>query len=182
VADTSEVSLLEATRAHLRANMSGTWRDDEIEIEIDEMAPAIAGDRYIMVMPSGVTTGPSHNPGGGTREFIYSVSVSVVLRASATPRDFTRSLMIDNLRSVNKLLWEADELIDFSETLRQAANVLINAAEGSTVENFIEPLRFGSIDPRPRIVSSAVFDASDEYRAGLQRSITYVGAKRITTR
>lgn len=175
----SETALLEAVRNRLRTQLS--LPDDACEIEFDEMAPATTGDTYLVVLPGGVTDGPAHKTSGQVIDEVIGVDVTVVRRATAVPRDRHRDVYLRNLTSLNDLIQQVRDAIDFKYEVNIAANAIISGLTGSQ-HGFIEPLKFAGMDKRPRKVSADFFAASKEPVAGLARTVNFRGARRMQAR
>ena len=190
----SESALLRAVVTEIRAhNSSATYLARQVEVEIDEFAPATVGDLYIMVIPAGVEAGPTHNESGGLAsssgwiDRLYSVDVSIVLRAPKKPRDRRREYLTDfrgtaSIGSHFARHWlNIGEQIDFNYAVTTTANALILAESGSTDE-FIEPLRFASLGPIREAPSEVFAGMPGGGAAALIRTIRYRGARRIENR
>lgn len=176
----TESALLEAVRDQIRSVLNIKDRQCEIEFDDDEI-PAIVGDLYIIVMPGTIQPGPRHDSSGGVMDRIFSVDVSVVIRATAKPADRRREIFNANLGSINARLQAVFDAIDFSYVTMNAANVIIQANESSS-EGFTEPLRFAGAG-RIRPVPGETFKGGgNEKVAGLIRRMSYGGARRIKTR
>lgn len=172
-----EKNLLLAVRNRLRSVNS--WTHAQCEIELDEAAPATTGDLYAIVMPGGWRPGPRHNTSGGVNDLVYSVDVAVAKRIANVPRDRMRDVFLNNLGNLSEELDLVYQAIDWKYEVNDAANALI-LAETESTEGFIEPLRFASIERRPRIVGGEIFAAKGGASAGMVRVISFTGARRIT--
>ena len=172
----SEKNLLLAVRNRLRT--VAQYANAICDIEFDEMAPAIIGDTYVIVMPGGWNAGPRHNTCGGVDDLVYSIRIAVVKRVTAVPRDRMRGIFYALSSSINAEFDKIHPVVDFNYTTMNAANTLITA-ETASVEGFIIPLRFSSMGPL-RLVSGEMFAGTTEDRAGLMRTAVYGGARRIT--
>lgn len=174
----AEHALLQAVRDAIRTS---TGLDDTaVRIEIDEQAPAGAGDKFIAVMPDGIRPGPSHNTNSGASDLLYSVAVMVAIRAPRKPRDRTRELAWNASGALSELMTKVDG-VDFSYTVMNAANTILTNDYSSSY-GFIEPLRVAGVDARPRVAPAEMFGASGELRAAIARTMRYTGARRITPR
>lgn len=173
----SESVLLEAVRDQLRERCG--YQEHQCDVELDEVTPAAVGDFYVAVMPGGFQPGERHNTGGGCiRDYVYSVAVSVMVRANRLPRDRKRKLFLDNLDGIEMHERKIREALDWSEEVRARANKLLKCE----VDGFIQPLRLASLEPRPRPVGSDVFGArGNDVQAGLARTTTFGGARLIQT-
>lgn len=176
----AEKSLLLAVRNRIRAECG--YDDDQCQIEYDEQAPATAGDVYVVVMTGGWQPGPVHRTSGGVNDLVYSVDIGVVRRIGNIPRDRLRNVFYEHVAALTEAIDDIYVEIDFDYTLMNAANTLITEETAST-EGFIEPLVFQGMERRPRLVSGEMFAAGQSgQRAGLMRTISFGGARRITTK
>lgn len=174
----AENNLLLAVRNRLRDQ--APYTDAQCEIEMDEQAPAVAGDLYVVVTTGGWQPGPRHATAKGVNDLVYSVDVTVVRKAGSTPRDRRRNIFFRNLSSLTAEIDKIYTAIDWSLTVMNAANTLITAETGST-EGFIHPLVFTGMDRKPRVVPGEFFGgAAGESVAGLARTISFGAARRMT--
>lgn len=180
----AETSLLEAVRNRLRSECS--YRDAECDVELDDQVPAIAGDRYVAVVPMGMRQGPRHNSSGGAFDLLLGCRVTVFLRMADVPRDRRRSVFLERTRGINAELGKVMRAIDFSYAVTTAANDLEESLNGS--EGFIEPLRFISMDDKPQPVAREPFDAASALTKGsdpilaIKRGISFHGARFLKVR
>ena len=172
-----EKSLLIATRDRIREQ--GQYKDYECEIEFDDQAPAVASDLYVVVTTGGWQPGPRHATAKGVNDLVYSVNVTIVRKAGATPRDRRRNIFFRNLSSLTVEIDKVYTAIDWNLDLMKLANDLIRTATGST-QGFIHPLVFSGMDRQPRIVPGEFFGGTGESVAGLARTITFSSARRMT--
>ena len=184
----SESALLRAVVTEIRAhNSSATYLARQVEIEIDELAPATVGDLYIMVIPAGVEAGPDHSTSGGVIDRLHNVDVAIVLRAPKKPRDRRREYLTDfrgttSIGSHFARHWlNIGQQVDFNYNVTTAANVLILAESGSADE-FTEPLRFASLGPIRDAPAQVFAGMPGEPTAAFIRTIHYRGARRIENR
>ena len=187
----SESALLRAVVAEIRAhNGSATYQARQVEVEIDEFAPATVGELYIMVIPAGVEPGPAHNTSGGVIDKLHGVDVAMVLRAPKKPRDRRREYLTDFRGTVGigahfaKHELNINLQIDFNYDVLATANAFILAESGST-DVFMEPLKFAGLGPireAPTEVFAGMPGESAASAAALIRTIRYRGARRIENR
>lgn len=172
----TEAALLQAVRDQIRDRCG--YGENECEVEFDEQAPATVGQVYIAVCPGGWRPGPNNDNGGGVLDELIDVEVTCILRAANVPRDRKRSVFLDNLNGLNERLSKIDNWIHFRTEVMQKANALLESTQG-----FIEMLKFGGMEAKPRAVTSETFAAkSGENAAGLARTIMFRGARRIQER
>lgn len=174
----AEQALLLAVRDRLRAQCS--YSDDECNVEFDEEVPAVAGNRYILVLPGGVRAGEHHATSGGVTDVVYGVDVVVIARVRHVPRDRTRNAFFTQYGSIQAEIDKIIAQVDWSYAINDAASAKIEDDNGSTYQ-FVEPLKFESLERRPRLVSGDMFAGTGE-RAGLARTISFGGARRLTVR
>lgn len=180
----AEKALLLAVRDRLRtaiADGGAGYTDQECQVEMNEMVPAIAGQTYVIVTSGGWQTGPRHRTSGGIADLIYGVDVIIVKRATHVPRDRWRDVFVQNLDSLTTEIDKIFQAIDWQYDVINAANATISKETGST-EGFIRPLIFASIDRRPREAPAALFAATGGQTAGLVRLMSFHGAQRITSK
>lgn len=174
----AEKHLLVAVRDRLRTECS--YAPEQCEIEFDEEWPAIVGDRYVAVLPAGWGPGPRNSTSGGVSDRVYSVDVAVVLRIRHVPRDRRRDVFLNNVANLDDELERIHNAIDWQYAVNTTANALI-LADSASAEGFIEPLRFAGVTRKPRLVGPDAFASKETQAAGLARTISFGGARRITT-
>jgi hypothetical protein len=175
----SESALVRAVRDQIRASSSIT--DRQCDVELDEIAPPTAGDVYILVMSAGTEAGPSHNANQGARDILYSVDVSIALRAPKVPRDRQRKLFIALTQSYEVYSGYVMDQVDFKYPVNDAANAYILAETAST-DVFIEVLKFAN-SSRFRLAPAGLFLATTgEQVAAVIRTIHFRGARRLEQR
>lgn len=175
----SERAMLLAIEQHIQDQ--DEFRDWQVAIEPDEQAPSITGELYVACMPAGVTAGPTHKTSGHVVDEIYTFGVFVVMRLPRIPRDKTRRAFIEHGGSLFAYMKSIRDTLDFDEDVRRSANTIIGAEEGAGLDGFIYPLKWVRHDPRPRIISSTVYAAADDQRAGLGRTM-YFETRRVEAR
>ncbi len=184
----SESALLRAVVSEIRAhNLSATYQARQVEVEINELAPATVGELYIMVIPAGVEPGPSHNTSGGVIDKLYGVDVAIALQAQKKPRDRRREYLTD-FRGTTSIgsHFARHELninlqIDFSYAVLATANAFISAESGSA-DGFMEPLKFAGLGAIREAPAEVFAGMPGESAAALIRTIRYRGARRIENR
>lgn len=192
----SESALLRAVVTEIRAHVADvgppvvlTYLPRQIEVEIDEFAPATATDVFFMVIPGGIEPGPTHNTSGGVIDKLYGVDVAIALRAQAKPRDRRRELLT-GFRGTTDLSigFELHQLnielqIDFNYTLLATANAFITTeAPVGQRQGFQEPLKFAGAGPIREAPAELFAGTSGESAAALIRTIRFRGARRIENR
>lgn len=180
VAEIAESALLLAVRDKLRDGEG--WTEKQCEVEQDEIAPATVGQLYVVVLPGGWSNGPRHNTSGGVNDLLFSVDVAVIKRAASTPRDRRRNLFLTNLDGLNAEVGKVFKWVDFRYDVLDAANELIERETGIE-KAFVEPLKFSTVDRRPRVVGGEMFAAAaNQPAAGLIRVVSFVGARCVTAK
>lgn len=174
----AEHALLTAVRDAIRTATG--LNDRAVRIEIDEEAPAVAGDKFVAVMSDGVAPGASHDTNSGASDLIYSVAVMVAIRHTK-PRDRARDIGWSISGALSEFITQINDAVDFVYSVQTAANTFLSSQYSDTA-GFVEPLRFAGIDARPRIAPAELFAAGGELRAAVVRTIRYTGARRIVTR
>lgn len=176
----SESALLRAVRDRIRAHAS--YEDRQVQVEIDERAPATAHDIFIIVWPTSYTAGPLHEDNEGDVDRIYGVNVSVCLRSPKVPRDRQGDLLTGLTGSFTVHHRNIDAQIDKQNAVMTAANVFISAEEGAGNQGFSIPLKFstaGSIREAPAEIFAANASTTP---AALIRTLEYRGARRNEVR
>lgn len=173
----TETALLLGVRDRIREACG--YSEAQCECEFDEMAPASVGDVYVVVMPGGWQPGPRNN-GGGILDELIDVEVEVILRSGQFPKDRSRGLFMDTLTGLNTRLQQINTLAGH---LNYAVLDLAKLHLVDSTQGFVEPLKFGGIERKPREVPPEIFSATaGSQPAGLARRLTLVGARRIQNR
>lgn len=175
----SESALVRAVRDRIRAHSD--FADHQVRVELDEFAPPVTGNLYVMVLSAGEEAGPRHNPNQGASDKLYHVDVTVCLRATHRPRDRQREMFVGLTKSFETYKVAIENQIDFRYEVNDAADAYILAETGSS-EGFIEPLKFASVSPFRRAPASLFLAAEGETVAAVLRPIHFRGARRIVTR
>lgn len=176
-----ELYVLEAVRDILRSKLG--LSPEQCECEYDEQIPAIAGNTYVAVIPSGCTPGPKHDTSGGIHDCIHSVQVMVIQRA-VTPRDRRRSIFLDRLSGVNLLLSNIIKAIDWQHDVHSLMNHLL-WEDDNNASPFQGFLRVSRIDPKPRMINTETYGATSGGQSGatpyvaMARSVYFSGCRRI---
>jgi len=172
----SETALLDAVRDRIVAVCE--YRETEVDVELDQIVPAMVGDVYVIVEPGGWMPGPNNDTCGGVIDELFSVNVTVIMRATKVPKDRRRNVLIENLTGLNARLRKIINAIHFKYEVNAAANATIRGG-GDPIEGFIEPLRFYGMS-RPTVVGAEVVSAkAGEMQAGIKRTVQFNKARRI---
>ncbi len=189
----SESALLRAVVTEIRAHedppATVTYLARQVEVEIDEFAPATVGDIYIMVLPGGVEAGPTHNTSGGVIDKLYGVDVAIAIRSPPKPRDRRRELLT-GFRGTTGLTvgFEYHQLnielqLDFNYTLLATANAFITVESPvGQRQGFQEPLKFAGVGPIREAPAEVFAGTPGDTPAALIRTIRFRGARRIENR
>jgi hypothetical protein len=173
-----EKALLIATRDRLRQECQ--YSEGQCEIEFDELAPGVVADTYILVSTGGFRPGRHQTTSGTVRDYVYGVNVTPIKRIRAVPRDRFRDVFLNNLDALAEEIEKITDQIDWSYELMTAVNAKL-AELGDAAQGFVEPLKFASVDQKPRLISPDVFAATGQQAAGMARTIHFFGARRIRT-
>ena len=171
-----EVYVLEAVRDTIRAKLG--LSQSECECEFDEQIPAIAGDRYVAIIPAGCDPGPKHNTSSGVHDSLHGVQVLVLNRATSVPRDRRRSIFLERLGGINRLLSDIVKVLDWQLDLLSLTNHLL-AVDYPNADHFIEPLRLARIDTKPKMINSDTFAAGPNGYVAMGRSAWFGRCRRI---
>lgn len=180
----AEKHLLVACRDKIRA--LGELRQEEVQVEHDEIAAATIAHKYVAVMPGGIKPGFRHPTSGGIWDLTYGADVTVIKRVAEVPRDRVRDAYLSHLGSLDDLITLVLEAIDFQYDVMNSANAALQAEFGPTTQGFMHPLVFAGMEKRPRIVDGAMFNAPAQKQTnqivGLGRTIYFTSARRIVSR
>lgn len=163
-----------AVRDRLRSVLNLSAND--CNIEHDEIAHPISGDKYLAVMSRGFMPGPRHGSSGGIKDLLFTVEVMAVRRITHVPRDRTRDAYLLNSGSLEELIGDVFNVVDWREEIRNTANQTILTDTGYA-NAFNHPLVFGSMNQQPQVVGAEMFAGRDESRAGLKKSIVFSHAR-----
>ena len=171
----SETALLDAVRRRIVTECG--YSENQCEVELDpNTVPALVGDLYVLVHPSGWSAGPNNETSGGVLDELYSIGVTVIKRCTAIPRDRRRSVLLDNLKGLNVHVRRIIAAVQFNYAINNLANENVGNHEG-----FVEALKFRAVT-EPREVDAAVFAAqAGAQPVGIGRTIIFGGARRIQT-
>ena len=177
-----ESALLRAVRDKIRAHTSFT--DRQVDIEFDEMAPATAGDVYVMVLFGGVDETPINRSSGTVKDYEYGVDVAIAIRSPRKPRDRQRELWVDTAASFEVYENAIRDQVDFSYSVLDDANTLMIAETEATgkCDEFIIPLRLTGVGPIRRAPAEVFAGVPGSGYAALIRTMRFRGARRPTTR
>jgi hypothetical protein len=178
----SESALIRAVRDQIRTHAD--FDAKHANVELDEQAPSIAPDRYVMVIPAGVEPGPTLATSGTVIDKLYSIEVSLALRAPKKPRDYERDLFIALTDSWEVYRRSIESKVDFAYAVIDAANTLM-IAEGTATgvcDTFIKPLRFNGLGRFRNAPAELFAGFPGETQAAIIRTIRFTGARRLVAR
>lgn len=175
----SESALLRAVRDQIRTH--NDFANRQVDVELDETVPPVAGDLYVIVFTGSQEPGPTHNGNQGASDILYGVNVSVAMRAPRKPRDRQRELFIATASSLQTYQNAIMSKVDFQYAVNSAANAYI-ATEESSSEGFIEALKFAGAGPIRRAPAELFSGTPAEPVAAVIRTMNFRGARRIVTR
>lgn len=144
-----ETALLHATREILMERLP--LNADQIDIELDDEAPAMAGDVYYCLSPFGFRVGEKNKNGYGIVHGVYGVRVAVLQRISKVPRDRRREIFAGRLNSLNSKLSAVMTKVQWSETLICKANSYLTKHCPGIGGEFKRPLVAVSADSKPKL-------------------------------
>ena len=177
----AETSLLIAVRARLLATLE--MSDDQVDIEIDDVAPAMIGQVFYCISPSGAGAGRYSQQADMTTHNVFGVRVAVMERITDVPRDRRRdTAFLDRLRSINGRLSQVSRLLRFDYQTLVTANAEL--ALLGIPGKFHRPLVPMSVDGKPRMLTSDVVGAKATNTGGdlmvvMVRGIDFGGAEFI---
>lgn len=175
-----EVQLLIAVRAAIKDALA--LGEDEIAIEYDEFAPAITGQRFICVVPTGWSAGPTHKTNTQAVDKIYGVDVIPIMRLPEFPLDRTNEMFLDNVDGMAPMVSAVIDAIDFQYDINAAANLALRTAGRLAAgQGFVESMTSTGVD-KLATVPAEFFSATGERRAGLSRRIHFRGARYMASR
>ncbi len=172
-----ETALLMAVRDRVREVLA--LPESAVEIELDDLVPAIGGDKHVTVVPAGWTAGPTSKNSVAIDNYL-AVRVVLFHKITNQPRDRVRNVFLNQTRGINADLMKLRNGIEFSSEVRIKANTYLEATIG---EGFIEPLRFANIDPRPMPIDATPYEAASMPAKGarsnlaIKRGINFVYAR-----
>lgn len=179
----AETCVLQGVRDILRRKLS--LSDHQCDCEFDEQVPSIAADVYFAVIGAGIDPGPLHNPSGGVQDVYHAVQVLVIQRKFVA-RDQRRSFFLDRLHGLNAELGRVMAAIDWQADVMSYINALL-FRDDPNAQPFTEMLRYIRVDPKPRMVNSELFAATNPSGKGttpfvaMVRSVYFGRLRRMQT-
>lgn len=152
----AETALLEATHQRILEGLSEV-KSDMIDIEIDDLAPSMAGNVYYAISPNAGSPGRYDGTSWETFHYEFGVRVVVLEKMGTYPRDRQRSAFISRLRSINQRLKGVSRMLRFDYAVISMANANLNT-EG-IAGKFHKPLVPQSVDTKPRLLTSPIVGA-----------------------
>lgn len=174
----AETALLVAVRLRLIDQLH--LDESIIDIELDDIAPAIAGDLYFAVSPAQAQAGRHSQNADQAHHNLFGVRVAVLKRIGNVPRDRRRHVFLDRLRGINAELSRVNRAIRFDYHTLNLAN--LDLARNNISGSFIRPLVPTSVDGKPRLVTGDIYDSRPTGSHGdlivaMVRGITFSGAE-----
>lgn len=153
----AEIALLEAVHTQIITKLP--LRAEQCDIEPEEdLAPAIAPDIYLAIVPNGVFPGPRQNTSGGVWDLTFSVRIVAYEKIADVARDRQKNVYLNRVKNLNGLLSRAIRFLVFNQDVRtRAENLLSGLAEGG---QFPEPFKTFTPDKAARSVSWDVYDGA----------------------
>ena len=156
-------------------------RSADIGIEIDDLAPAIAGERYYALSAQGSAPARHEEQADKVFHYRFGVRVALIERITETPRDRRGEVYANRVNSLNSRLSLVSKTLRFSYDLLTRANQLITTSGLSG--KFIKPLVPTSVDTKPVIVGGDIFAAKSKGRGdammAMKRGINFTNAEFI---
>jgi hypothetical protein len=156
---------------------AGICNEYEVDIEIDDQAPAVAGDQYIALSSENIQIDNYRNPEAFHGSFGFRAAA--YQRITAIPRDRRRSIYFDLLLNLNDRLDAVSRLFHFNGDFICLVNGIL--VDLNIQGKFTTPLELSRIDTKPRAVGMAEYAAkntgSGESVIALCRGIGFAGAK-----
>lgn len=148
---------------------------DNINLEIDEMLPAISADRTISVIPGGVEGGQYAT--GGMSDLLPRVKVLCVWRSRKIPRDRRRHVYLENVSGLGRMVKDVYNAIH-GANLRPLIDT-IAVSRGSEIRGckLVDNLRFVNLESQFKIIYPADYGSNENQPAGLGRTITFGRAR-----
>ena len=178
----AETCLVTAVRNVLRAGLS--LRDSQCDVELDDQIPAVAEDTYFAVSSAGSNPGPRHATSGGVIDLNIAIRVTLYQKAAKIARDRRRNVFLDTSSGLNKKLFQAITVLDYSYAITAAAAALLI---GTGADNGEYPVPFQSFSieqPRPYYQEPgdvAHMQGGDPI-VGVARSVTFRQARFMMVR
>lgn len=149
----AELALVEAVRDTLIEAIN--LPPDSIDIQMDDIAPATAGQTYIAIQPSIIGPGSTTDKADQVIHFEIGCRVAVILRIGQIPRDRRRSIYLSRAQALSYPIRKAVESLHFQYAVINRANTI--AAGDGDGGQFIKPLRFSGVDGKPRFSTADIF-------------------------
>lgn len=171
----SHSALARAVRDRIRAHAD--YLDRQVDVEINEKAPATAGDLYIIVTFGQRTNGGI--PNASVADHLFGIDVTVAIKAPRKPRDRERDFWIDLTNSFEVHERNIRGQIENDYPTINAANVFITAEEGGSPCGFMKPLRFDGAGPFREAPAEIFAGTPGEQRAAIVQTLRFSDARRI---
>lgn len=178
----AETAILTAVQNELMSQLD--LPSSEVDIEIDDMVPSVAGDVYYAISPAG--TQPGRDSSQQIDHDIVSVRVCVFQRITDVARDRRREVMTGSSLFRGRLASLNQRLADVTMVIRNNQCLVKKATESMIAQGcdaqFIKPLTPVSYDSKPSMVTGEVYAAKKTNNGGemwvaMKRGITFGGAE-----
>ena len=151
---TPESALMQSVRKRLITKLELTA--DQIDIELDDEAPAMAGDVYYSITPYGFRVGPLTRSSPGTLHYFFGVRVAVLQRITDVARDRRRNIYAGRLNSLNQRLDKVANVVACNDGIICATKDELKDFGGCCSGEFIRPLVVVSADAKPKLQTGKV--------------------------
>lgn len=169
------LAVLQRLRDVLPATGDKPMEPANINLEIDEMLPAISADRTISVIPGGVEAGQYAT--GGLSDLMPRVKVLCVWRSRKIPRDRRREVYTQNVSGLGQMVQDVYNAIH-GVNIRSLIDS-IAVSRDSTVRGckLVDDLKFMNLESQFKIIYPADYGSNENQPAGLGRIITFGRAR-----
>ena len=174
----SASALARAVRDAIQAHAD--FRSRQVTAEIDERAPSRAGDLHVIVWPGGTEQDDTNETSGCVLDKVFGINVSIAMRSPRKSRDHSGEFWIQATDSFDTYAAAIVSVVHFVYAVLTTANATILSESGSA-EGFIEPLKCTGTGPIREAPPDIFADDPRSARPAFIRTITFRGARRITT-
>lgn len=127
----------------------------QIDIEVDDVAPGMAGKTFYCISPYGAQPGKHSASGDQIQNYVFGIRVAVIERIGNLPRDRRGSHFITYNSGINAQLSRVSKAIHYSHGVRRYANEELEGNEAGGT--FQTPLKVQSADQRPTLRQAEVY-------------------------
>lgn len=175
-----ETVLLDTVRELLESELGLDPAKNQIDIELDDIAPAMTGDIYYAISPAGGQMGKHNKKADRSFNYVYGFRIAVIQRIGNVPRDRRRSVFKGELQSINRRISKLESLIRFNyEITSKVCEVMESKYRIHGM--FTRPLVVTSIDQKPKTTTSDLYGSKKHNNNGdpvaaMVRGINFGGA------